>query len=458
MEGEKVRQAKSALTYVLEHLNPGDHFNVIDFSTGVRSFERELMPAGEARDAIRYVDKLRARGGTDINRALLEAVAYGGESGRPLVIIFLTDGLPTEGETDIEKIISNVEAEADSNTRIFTFGVGYDVNTVLLDSIAGAHRGASAYVVPGENIEEKVSGFFARISMPVLSNPTLDFYDVHVEEMYPYPLPDFFVGSQLVLTGRYRQGGATTVALSGVVNGEQKRYTYENVRFRVAGGDAFIARLWATRKVGYLLNQIKLHGESHELVDELVDLSIRYGIITPYTSFLVEEDDAWSEEGRERLVEKEIMAATEAPAPAMGAGAVEKSVASQELRDTNSLAPAPSSSSGRQEVRHIDDRVFVLRDGAWTDTLFDAGKMSTVDVQFGSPAYFDLLNHYPACGRYLSVGQQIIVVLDGTAYHIAGEGSTAALPTPAPDARGQATPDTESWQESFVRWLRSLLD
>jgi Ca-activated chloride channel homolog len=457
MEGEKVRQAKSALTHILNHLNSGDRFNVIDFSTGVRSFDRELAPAERRQEAIRYVDRLTARGGTDINRALLEALSYGEDSSRPQVVIFLTDGLPTEGVTEIDQIIANVAEEAGSHTRMFAFGVGYDVNTVLLDSIAQAHRGTSTYVVPGENIEEKVSAFFAKISTPLLSSPTLDFYDVHVEETYPYPLPDFFMGTQLVLTGRYRQGGATTVALAGEVNGRQERYTYDGVRFTRSGGDAFIARLWATRKVGYLLNQIKLHGESRELIDELVDLSIRYGIITPYTSFLVEEDDVLTEAGRERLVEREVLSATQQPAPAMGRGAVEKSMAAQELSDTNVLAPPASSPSARQEVRHVGDRVFVRQGDVWTDTLYDAGRLSTVDVQFGSPAYFELLDRYPASGRYLSVGSQVIVVLDGMAYRVAGEG-VAELPAPAHTPTGESSPDGESWQKSFLRWVQSLLD
>lgn len=455
MEGEKIRQAKSALRYVLDHLNPNDRFNVIDFSTGVRSFDRGLQPAERHGEAQRYVDGLRARGGTDIHRALLEALSYGQDTSRPLVVIFLTDGLPTEGIISVERIIASVEAEASPNTRIFTFGVGYDVNTVLLDSVAQSHRGAAAYVVPGENIEEKVSAFYSKISTPLLSSPALDFYDVQVEDVYPYPLPDFFLGTQLVLTGRYRRGGTTTVALTGEVNGRPQRHTYENVRLVRTGGDEFIARLWATRKVGYLLNQIKLHGESRELVDELVDLSIRYGIITPYTSFLVEEDDALTVEGRERLVEREMVAATEAPAPAMGAGAVEKSMAAQELKEADVLSrPA---AGDQQELRHVADKVFVLRDGIWTDTSFDPSRMSTIDVQFGSPAYFELLSRYPASGRYLAVGREVVVVLDGSAYRVAGEGNADTLPA-APTPVSGTQPEDTSWPEAFWRWMRSLLD
>ena len=455
MQGEKVQQAKEAADYVLDHLNPGDRFNIIDFSTGVRSFDRRLVLAERRAEGERYVQGLIARGGTDINRALLEALSYGEDSSRPLVIIFLTDGLPTEGETDAEKIIANVEAAAGSKTRIFTFGVGYDVNTVLLDSVAQAHRGTSAYVLPDENIEEKVSAFYAKISTPLLSNPELRFYDVHVQETYPYPLPDFFMGTQLVMVGRYRRGGNTTVALTGEVNGRPQRYTYEDVRFARAGGDAFIARLWATRKVGYLLNQIKLHGESRELVDELVDLSIRYGIITPYTSFLVEEDDALTEEGRERIVEREMVMATASPAPASGKGAVQKSIESQDLKEAEVLAPSVSTQG---EVRHIEDKVFVLRDGIWMDTLYDSDQMSAIEVKFGSPAYFDLLNRHPASGRYLAVGRQVIVVLEGNVFHVSADGVAEALPaTPATPVASSGS-DGTAWYESLLRWMKGLFN
>jgi len=203
MEGEKIEQAQEALIYVLDHLNAEDHFNIIAFSTGLRQYARGLRPASEAREAAAWVRRLEAVGGTDINRALLEALAQT-SSERPTVLIFLTDGLPTEGVTEIEHILANVEAAAPDNVRFFPFGVGDDVNTVLLDTLAEQHRGATGYVRPHERIDEEVSGFYARISTPVLADIELDFRDVLVEDTYPYPLPDLFAGTQLILVGRYR--------------------------------------------------------------------------------------------------------------------------------------------------------------------------------------------------------------------------------------------------------------
>ena len=318
MEGEKIEQAKEALVYVLEHLNDEDRFNIIAFSTGLQRYASRLRPASEAHEAAAWVRRLEAVGGTDINRALLEALAQT-DAERPTVLIFLTDGLPTEGVTEVEQILANVEAAAPDNVRLFPFGVGDDVNTVLLDTLAEQHRGATGYVRPHERIDEEISAFYAKISTPVLANIELDFGDVLVEDTYPYSLPDLFAGTQLILVGRYRDSGATRITLTGEVNGERREFVYEGT-FRPAGGEDFIPRLWATRKIGHLLTQIRLHGERREWVDAIIELSVRYGIITPYTSFLIEEEDVLTDAGRDEAAERFMAMPT---ASAVGAPAAE---------------------------------------------------------------------------------------------------------------------------------------
>jgi Ca-activated chloride channel family protein len=419
MEGEKLQQAQDALVYVLDHLNARDRFNIVAFSTGVDTFARDLRPAAEARDGIRFVRDLRAEGGTNIDRALRTALDIAAESQRverPAVVIFLTDGLPTEGEVEPTVILSNVKAAARPNTRIFTFGVGDDVNTLLLDNMAREMRGASAYVRPGERIDEQVSAFYARVSTPVLADIALDVQGVTVSDTYPYPLPDLFAGTQLVLVGRYRTGGPASVVLTGTVNGQVLRFEFDDVTFRDAGGDDFIAPLWATRKIGYLLNQIRLHGESREAVESIVNLSIRYGIITPYTSFLVEEpEQALRESGRQDIAQDAYSAMESAPtAPASGAVAVRDSVAQSDLEKAQ--APAAPAEQYADQVRTVGDRAFVLRDGVWTDTTFDPERMTTTQLEFGSSAFLDFLAQHPTAGRYFALGERVIVVIDGVAY------------------------------------------
>ncbi len=435
MEGEKLQQAKDALAYILEHLNPEDRFNVIAFSTGLQTYARNLRPASGAEEATRWVERLAAVGGTDINRALLEALAQA-DPERPTVLIFLTDGQPTEGVTEIEQILANVRAAAGANVRLFAFGVGDDVNTALLDGLAANHRGTTGYVRPYEQVDEEVSAFYARISTPVLTDIALDFDGVTVYDTYPDPLPDLFAGTQLVLAGRYREGGAARITLTGEVEGEQRTFHYEG-SFRSGGGDDFIPRLWAARKIGYLLTQIRLHGEQKEWVDAVVELSTRYGIITPYTSFLIQED-LWTEAGREEAVEALRALPT---APLFGAPAVEEAEAQAALRGADGFGVGMLPEEAAQAVRYVGSKTFVLRDGVWTDTTYDPERMVPVQVGFGSEAYFDLLTNHPEWGEYLALGERVLFVAEGMACEVVGGGvepSTGSAPTetlpPSPTA------------------------
>jgi len=424
MRGEKLDQAKDAAKYVLDNLNPDDRFNIIAFSSGTNAYASGARPVREAAEARSFVENLRASGGTNIDRALQEALSQT-QRDRPQVVIFLTDGLATEGEKATEKIIARVRERAHDDVRIFAFGVGYDVNTLLLDTMAQAHHGASAYVRPAEDIEQAVSSFYDKIGTPVLTDVTVDFGALRVQDTFPYPLPDLFAGSQVVVVGRYRKGGATDLTLQGTVNGEPTSYSFKGIQFHERGGDEFIPRLWATRKIGYLLTQIRLYGAERELVDEVVDLSVRYGIVTPYTSFLVDEtEDALTAEGRSALAQREVArapapygkggGASGQPAPSVsGAAAVEKSIAQESLRQADVAAPAQ-----HQQVRTVGNKTFVLRDGIWVDTLYD-GKAKAEQIAFGGDRYFELLRAHPEWGRYLALGEQVLLVWQGRAYRFA---------------------------------------
>jgi len=421
MSGEKIVQARNAAKFVLNQLQPNDRFAVITFATGLLSYAPgKVSPASERGEALRFVENIQASGSTNINRALLEAMALADKE-RPTIVIFLTDGLPTVDETNTEKILDNVKRETPSNVRLFAFGVGDDVNTLLLDSLSERHRGASAYVRPGEDIEETVSAFYAKVSTPVLSDLKIDFGGIETYDLYPYPLPDLFAGTQLVIAGRYKNGGAATITLNGNLNNRAQKFAFEDLNFKQAsspagagGGDSFIAPLWATRKIGYLISQIRLHGENKEAVDEIVTLAIRYGIVTPYTSFLIEEGDVLTQAGRTGAGDSvQQNAPLPTAAPTSGAAAVGKSQANQEMKDANT---APSAGDGK--IKHAGDKAFILRNGVWTDTTFVPEKMATTKIQFGSAQYFDLLAQHPEWYKYVAVGQQVIFVVDGAAYEI----------------------------------------
>jgi Ca-activated chloride channel family protein len=297
MQGRRIEQARSALKYCLKNLGPRDRFALIQFATTVNKYCDNLQPAKplQVQQAQRWVGSLEATGSTNINDALLAALEMRpADPGRCFTVVFFTDGQPTISETNPEQIVRNVMAKNTASTRIFTFGVGDDVNAVLLDQLADKTRSVSTYVRETEDIEAKVSGLYAKISHPVLTDLKLTVgADVTISEVYPPQLPDLFHGSQLVVLGRYRGHGHAAVTLSGTVGKDRKDFVYE-VKFpsKTNGDKAFVEDLWARRKVGYLLDQIRTSGTNKELVDEVVRLAKKYGITTPYTSYLVAPDKA----------------------------------------------------------------------------------------------------------------------------------------------------------------------
>lgn len=454
MEGEKLAQAQEALRYILRHLNPEDRFNVIAFSSGVQSYASGLRSPAEAEEAADWVSRLEALGGTNIYLALSEALRQA-QTERSTVIIFLTDGLPTEGIVDEETLLSSLAQEAPKSVRIFPFGVGYDVNTRLLDRMAEEHKGRPTYVEPDERLDEVVSAFYARIQSPVLTDITLDFGNVTVYDVYPQPLTHLYAGTQLIVTGRYAGIGPQKITLSGEVAGQRRTYTYEGDFVREGGAD-FIPRLWAARKIGYLLTQIRLYGEQTEWVDAVVSLSLRYGIITPYTSFLVQEEDALTSYGRENAAD-ELLAM---PTPAtFGEEAVQEAKSREGLSSGDAPPPAqeviPWHAVGEEEgviataIRYAGDKTFLCRDGACTDTVFIPDQMETVAVRFGSETYWQLLTDYPAWSGYLALAPEVIFVTeDGTAYHIQPGDDVVEDTIPQPQADATPLAETPSAEET----------
>ena len=425
MAGEKLEQAQEAANFILDHLNPDDRFNILAFSTSVDLYAETLQGAGQADDARSFVQRLAASGGTNINEALLTALAaLPGE--RPELLIFLTDGQPTVGVKEAGEIVANVQEAAAPTVRLFAFGLGDDVNTLLLDSVAQENHGLSQYVRPGEDIAEAVSAFYEKVSTPVLADISLDFGAIDVSDVYPQPLPDLFAGSQLVMVGRYRDEGSETLRLSGTVNGRTQSFSYPDQVFPAESGEMdFLPRLWATRKIGYLLNQVRLHGSERELIDEIVELSLRYGVMTPYTSFLVEEDvPIFSSEGRKEATSDLERALPGALAPATGAGAVENAQAIQSYSQAEAAVGSPSA-----RMKVVGDKTFVQRDDVWIDTSYEED-MSTTSFGFGSDDYYRVLGERPDWGPYFALGERVIFLADGQAYEIT-EGDYPPVDVPA---------------------------
>lgn len=471
----KLDQAKKALRFCLANLNDNDRFEIIRFSTEAEPEFNALVPANKENlaKADAFVTGLKPIGGTAISEALDKALALRANDpkgdARPYIVIFLTDGLPTIGETNQDAILAQLK-KAGGNTRIFSFGIGVDVNTHLLDRIAEQTRAISQYVLPTEDIEVKVSSFYTKIKEPVLSNLALSFTnpEIRVTQLYPNTLPDLFNGDMLTVFGRYSGKGPAAARITGTF-GDRKHEFVADVDFpEKAGGNEFVPQLWATRRVGWLLDEIRMRGESAELKDEVTRLARQYGIVTPYTAYLIIEDEARRNvplarrnlqemerdrvvlersESRLRSIGKEAASAGERS----GAAAVDNAVALQQMKggavmpaksaghvqgDLNKPASAPLTqavASGKigyrasqtqnyaQQSRVVNGRAFYQNGNVWTDSTAQAqNNLRQQKVVFNSDAYFALLRQHPTAAPWLSLGNEIDLVIEDTLYQIRG--------------------------------------
>jgi len=422
MQGEKIKQAKNALIFCLNSLNPDDSFNLIDFDDRVKTHSSKLLPAtGKNIDAgIKFIQDCKADGGTDINSALLEGLDQLNPEDKTSYIVFLTDGLPTVGTKDVQKILKNVDANNNS-IRIFVFGVGFDVNTHFLDRLARENHATSDYVTPDEDIEVKVSNFYKKISHPILSDLSLRFSKIKTFELYPQELPDLFSGSQIIILGKYEGKGNSIATLSGYTSEGKESYSYK-VRFSPEEKNNFIPRLWATRRIGYLVDQIRLYGRSEELVDEIILLSKRYGIITQYTSFLIDADYRLADH---ELREMAVEALSSQHVKKSGAGAVYQSKNLHLLREAPIAPKGFTDSTGTEkkisEIAQLGNKTFFKKGNLWVDSQFDE-KLKTIKIQRFSPAYFELAKRFPEFEKYLSLGDKVIFVFMDKMIEIAEEG------------------------------------
>jgi len=439
-EAGKMEKARSALLYGIRILRPQDRFNVISFAGEERLMEAGLIAADEAgrQKGEAFVKALKPVGGTNINESLLASLKQFKENDRPRILIFMTDGLPTVNETNVEKIVDNVRKTTKPGIRLFTFGVGYDVNTTLLDKIAVENGGVADYVEPKEDLEVKVSNFFTKVNYPVLTDLNLDLGGVQTDLVYPRSLPDVFRGSQVTLIGRYNNAAsleAVRLRLGGKSGSNARTYSYDNLRFplREEAND-YLPRLWATRRVGWLMEQIRTNGEQKELRDEVVDLGTRYGIVTPYTSYLALEGREVSQGltnltpgiagGTKRRATGGFsnMPAPKAAADASsnavtvtGQQAVQESVRVRAQKEEIQLDTDALTSP----LRRVAGKTFYLVNGVWTDSEFKAeSKLPETVLVFGSDDYFALLKQKPKLAEYFSLGERVVVILEGRIYRV----------------------------------------
>ncbi|QQS46931.1 MAG: VWA domain-containing protein [Acidobacteriota bacterium] len=423
-EAGKIDKAKAALRFGVNALDDRDRFNLIAFAGEERLLSAGLIEGNQKgkREALEFIEKLRATGGTNINDALFGALRQfeGRGDGRPRMIVFLTDGQPTVGETNAAKILSNARDANKNGIRIFSFGVGYDVNTLLLDGLSGENRGTTGYIEPDEDIEIKVSNFFSKVNHPVLSDIKLDWSGIETDLVYPRVLPDIFHGSQLLLIGRYKEGRKAGLNLTGNVNGRERRFSYADLQFADGRtGHEFLPHLWAMRRVGFLLDQIKSNGESKELRDEIVDLGTRFGIVTPYTSYLVLEPGMRDLGSRPGIVPGRPVPMAMETIEVSGRSAVQSSKRKAALQSADKVSADAAAGPMESSIRRIGSKTFYLRDGSWVDSEFKPEeKLPQITLTFAGDEYFDLLTKEPDLADFFSLGDKLTVVWKGKVYVI----------------------------------------
>ncbi|HLM23886.1 MAG TPA: VIT and VWA domain-containing protein [Pyrinomonadaceae bacterium] len=440
-EAGKMEKARAALLYGVRILRPQDRFNIISFAGEEHLMETGLVPAdekGRARGET-FIKALKPVGGTNINQSLLASLRQFSEADRerPKMLVFMTDGLPTVDETNVTKIVDNVRKASRPGVRLFTFGVGYDVNTALLDKLAAENGGVADYVEPKEDLEVKVSNFFSKVNYPVLTDLQLDMGGAQIDLIYPRAIPDVFRGSQVTLIGRYSNAAdlnSIQIKLTGKAGGTSRTYTYANLGSPLrSDANDYLPRLWATRRVGWLMEQVRTNGEQKELRDEIVELGTRYGIVTPYTSYLALENErevsqaGGAAQSVTRRPAKSTSGFMNAPGTDLasspqnsvtvvtGADAIQLSKSAREQQDLRQL----KDDTRTDAVRRVAGKTFYLIEGVWTDSEFKAeSRLPETVLVFGSDEYFVLLKQQPKLGSYFSLGERVVVVFEGRVYRV----------------------------------------
>ena len=481
MSGKKIEQARGALKFVLENLRKGDLFNIVAYDSEVESFRPELQRFDDdtRKAASGFIEGIYAGGSTNIDGALRTALRQLQDSGRPSYVLFLTDGLPTAGVTNEMEIVENAKEANKVRARVFSFGVGYDVNSRLLDKLVRSNYGQSEYVRPDEDIEDRVSRLYRRIESPVMTDVGLRFVfdELKTEEgkpinrVYPKGSFDLFAGEQLVVVGRYKKSGTAKVVITGSVGGRQQKLDFPAKLAKKSGDEtfAFVEKLWAVRRVGEILDEIDLKGKNEELVKELIDLATRHAILTPYTSFLTDEntnvrdlasnvrradrrllalDQAYGAAGFYQRSMKSSMQRASQPAPAPAARAAGPGMGMGGRGVAGGFggfgygAGAPTSAAGQpaasvalprelaeadeemeaavQTVRNIGNRAFYLRDGRWVDsTVTEEQEKSSIRVKQFSDEYFELARrHGRDLSQYMVFDEPVLVNVEEQAYLI----------------------------------------
>jgi Ca-activated chloride channel homolog len=442
MSGEKMVQAQDALQFILGQLNDQDRFSIVAFDDTLEVLAGTLQPVdGDTlRRARGFVRDLYARGSTDLDAALQRGLEILHTSElRPdatRLAIFLTDGLPTAGITDAHQIAEVARgANARIAARLHVFGVGYDVNTHLLDRLAQENGGSVTYVQPGENLELVLTGFYERIADPLLTDLEITFEGIEVDDLHPAALPDMFAGSSLLVSGRYKPTGTTrqaTLTLRGRAGEEVRSFVY-TFDLDETGDHAFVPRLWATRQIGQLLDTVRVEGMSDALVEQVRALGMTYGLVTPYTTFVIAAQTG----GAASMENMALYGYRGALNQASGEITVQARIQNQmyqQAGQANLATGANVTQNGIHNLAQVNRQYIdltLLQEKASPDsTLTDAWIADNIQpdqsIDFGSEAYFELAQD-PEARAFLQAGNNVLFRYRGEVVQVRDENAPGTI-------------------------------
>ena len=423
MSGPKMEQARASGRQLLRTLTARDRFRLIDFSTDVRSFRDDFVFATErnVREALRYLDDLEATGSTNISGALTEAlrqprlVTESGTDDRLPIVLFMTDGAATVGDRDPASIAARA-ARMRGDARVFTFGIGADVNLGLIEQLALEGRGTPQFIRPDESVERAVELLASRLRQPVLTDVRITFDgDVRLSRMYPAGPMDVFAGQDLVVLARYSGSGDGNVIVEGRAGGREVRWATRRNFPRETRDNSFVPRLWATQRIGWLAAEKRRNGGSQEIDDEIRQLGERFGIPTEFTSYLVLEPGMVANQGlrdlrRGRGVDVSSGGITGSP-PSPAPAAFEAARQASDQRAAKSLVAADAASiqmTGAAPMRRAGTRIFRLDGDRWIDAGMKPD-LTVYKVQAYSAEYFTLLEKVPELRDAFALGDKVTV-------------------------------------------------
>lgn len=464
MDGKRIREVRQVANGVLGKLQSGDAFNIVTFNQKVDTCATSPMmnTTANVTAAKTYLKNIKPRGGSNIYGALKTSLAQPAANGRLPIVLFFTDGLPTNGSPSEVKIRNLAVKENPHGRRIYTVGIGVDLLSPLLGGLAAASGGRAMFVLPNEDVSKKVAPLIDRLQKPVLTDVTVAFRTADgkdacktFRDVLPSRIPDLFAGDRVVVLGRYRGTQPRTLTVTGNYLGAKKSFRFPFEPKSASRVHTFLPRLWASRRIGQLVEAIRQHGAKApatyevrnqktdprvaKLSKEVLELTARYGVMTEYTAFLSQRGKATSTDvygyfhAYSKLLQNFDNRAVRSRS---GIGSVSQETnsglqtAQVRLNGRNRFWDARMNCVDVRTVQQIGRLALFRRGNLWIDgrlLVKRAGKTkksrkSEGTIPFGSATYWKLLDKLSSerLQGVLAVGGDVLLLRDGKPLLVTG--------------------------------------